>query len=89
MINLWSVALAKCQRQLQLGCAQDEAGCRTTQVDVGLTPRWEWGSQGWEVSLVSLGWAHCRVLPPAICTGLGRSGRWEDTVPSALRSHNQ
>lgn len=51
MINLWSMALAKCQRQLQLRCAQDEAGLRTTRGDVGLTPRWEQGSEGWEVSL--------------------------------------
>lgn len=46
MINLWSAALAKCQRQLQLRCAQDEAGCRTTRGDVGLTPRWEAGVRG-------------------------------------------
>lgn len=40
-------------------------------------------------SLCPLG--HRRVrgnLPPAVCTGLGLSGKWEDTLPLAvLRAH--
>lgn len=48
------------------------------------------GGKSASSGMLGMGWLQSfKNLPPAICTGLGCSGRWEDKMPCAFKSPNQ